>query len=111
MKRAEKKATFGPLGEGIMSATVAVRTEGMEAAMTALEKKSTVEAAAKAAQAREAKPGAAAEAKLALALDALTAIAGENDLTSLGALFRMRRRAEEALFRIRGARDGKRSNA
>lgn len=94
-----------------MSATVAVRVDGAEAAMAVMDKKSTVEAAAKAASARDAKPGAAPEAKLALALEALTAIAGENDLTSIGALFRMRRRAEEALFRIRGARDGKRSNA
>lgn len=94
-----------------MSATVAVRAEGAEAAMAAMDKKSTVEAAAKAVSAREGKPGAATEAKLALALEALTSIAGENDLTSIGALFRMRRRAEEALFRIRGARDGRRSNA
>lgn len=94
-----------------MSATVAVRADGAETAMAAMDKKATVEAAAKAASARDAKPGAAIEAKLALALEALTAIAGENDLTSIGALFRMRRRAEEALFRIRGARDGKRSNA
>ena len=77
-----------------------------------MDKKSTMEAAAKAASNRDAnKPGVATEAKLALALEALTAIAGENDLTSIGALFRMRRRAEEALFRIRGARDGRRSNA
>lgn len=43
-------------------------------------------------------------AKLALAVEALTAIAGENDLTCMRALFRMRRRAEEALARIRPAR-------
>ncbi|WP_300154550.1 hypothetical protein [Solidesulfovibrio sp.] len=41
-------------------------------------------------------------AKLAVAMEALSAIAGENDLTCLRALFRMRRRAEEALLRIRG---------
>ncbi len=43
-------------------------------------------------------------AKLAVAMEALSAIAGENDLTCLRALFRMRRRAEEALLRIRGVR-------
>ncbi len=41
------------------------------------------------------------EARLAVAEAALAAIAGENDLTCLRALFRMRRRAEEALARIR----------
>ncbi len=44
-------------------------------------------------------------AKLAVAVEALAAIAGENDLTCLRALFRMRRRAEVALARIRGVRD------
>jgi hypothetical protein len=39
--------------------------------------------------------------KLAVAVEALTAIAGENDLTGMRALFRMRRRAEVALLRIR----------
>ncbi len=43
-------------------------------------------------------------AKLAVAVEALSAIAGENDLTCLRALFRMRRRAEEALLSIRGMR-------
>ena len=87
-----------------MSATVAVRSEGAEAKLAvATEKKTAV--------AVEAKAGSAVEAKLAVALEALTAIAGENDLTCMGALFRMRRRAEEALFRIRGTRDGKRPSA
>ena len=45
-----------------------------------------------------------ADARLAVAVEALTAIAGENDLTCMRALFRMRRRAEEALARIRPAR-------
>lgn len=45
------------------------------------------------------------KARLAVAVEALTAIAGENDLTCMRALFRMRRRAEEALARIRGVRD------
>jgi len=79
--------------------------------MAVLEKKSTVEAAAKSAPVREVKPGAVTEAKLALALEALADIAGENDLTSIAALFRMRRRAEEALLRIRATRDGKRADA
>ena len=43
-------------------------------------------------------------AKLAVAVEALSAIAGENDLTCLRALFRMRRQAEVALARIRGVR-------
>ncbi|WP_428562621.1 MAG: hypothetical protein ACP59X_21870 [Solidesulfovibrio sp. DCME] len=43
-------------------------------------------------------------AKLAVAVEALAAIAGENDLTCLRALFRMRRQAEVALARIRGVR-------
>ncbi len=41
-------------------------------------------------------------ARLAVAVEALEAIAGENDLTCLRALFRMRRRAEEALAHIHG---------
>ena len=41
-----------------------------------------------------------AEARLAVAVEALAAIAGENDLTCLRALFRMRRKAEEALDHI-----------
>ena len=41
-----------------------------------------------------------AEARLAVAVEALTAIVAENDLTCLRALFRMRRRAEVALARI-----------
>ena len=45
------------------------------------------------------------KAKLAVAVEALSAIAGENDLTCMRALFRMRRRAEEALLRIRGVRN------
>ncbi|EHJ48698.1 hypothetical protein DFW101_2694 [Solidesulfovibrio carbinoliphilus subsp. oakridgensis] len=45
------------------------------------------------------------KAKLAVAVEALSAIAGENDLTCMRALFRMRRRAEEALARIRGVRN------
>lgn len=43
-------------------------------------------------------------ARLAIAVEALTDIAGESDLTCMGALFRMRRRAEEALMRIQGIR-------
>ncbi|MHC1713597.1 MAG: hypothetical protein AB9872_15725 [Solidesulfovibrio sp.] len=39
--------------------------------------------------------------KLAVAVEALSAIAGENDLTCMRAMFRMRRQAEEALLRIR----------
>jgi len=68
----------------------------------ALEKNSAVAATAS---------GSAAEAKLAVALEALTAIAGVNDLTTIQALFHMRRRAEEALFRIRAIRDDKRPSA
>jgi hypothetical protein len=49
------------------------------------------------------------KAKLAVAVEALTAIAGENDLTGLRSLFRMRRRAEEALLRIRALRDDQHS--
>ena len=64
-----------------------------------------------AAPARETRTGSAVEAKLAVALEALTSIAGVNDLTSLRALFHMRRRAEEALFRIRAIRDEKRPSA
>ena len=41
-----------------------------------------------------------AEARLAVAVEALTAIVAENDLTCMRALFRMRRRAEVALARI-----------
>lgn len=43
-------------------------------------------------------------AKLAIAIEALADIAGESDLTCMGALFRMRRRAEEALMRLRAVR-------
>lgn len=93
-----------------MSATVAVRSEGATAAMAAVEKKATTEPA-KTGPVREAASGSAVEARLAIALEALTAIAGENDLTSMAALFRMRRRAEEALFRIRATRNGKRTDA
>lgn len=50
-------------------------------------------------------------AKLAVAVEALSAIAGENDLTCLRALFRMRRRAEVALARIRGVRNDPPSHA
>lgn len=51
-------------------------------------------------------PGAMDEkARLAVAVEALSAIAGENDLTCMRALFRMRRRAEEALLSIRGNRN------
>jgi len=45
------------------------------------------------------------KARLAVAVEALSAIAGENDLTCLRALFRMRRLAEVALLRIRGDRN------
>ena len=41
-----------------------------------------------------------AEARLAVAVEALTAIVAENDLTCMRALFRMRRRAEVALAHI-----------
>ena len=44
--------------------------------------------------------GLCAEERLAVAVEALTAIVAENDLTCLRALFRMRRRAEVALARI-----------
>lgn len=44
-----------------------------------------------------------AEARLAVAVEALTAIVAENDLTCMRALFRMRRRAEVALARIEAA--------
>lgn len=40
------------------------------------------------------------EAKLKIALDALTEIANETDLTCMRALFKMQRRAEEALLKI-----------
>jgi hypothetical protein len=43
-------------------------------------------------------------ARLAIAVGALEAIAGESDLTCMASLFRMRRRAEEALMRIRATR-------
>lgn len=43
------------------------------------------------------------KARLAIAMEALSAIAGETDLTCLRTLFRMHRRAEEALLRIQGA--------
>jgi len=70
-----------------MSATGAVRADGRESKLAvALEKNSAVAATAS---------GSAAEAKLAVALEALTAIAGVNDLTTIQALFHMRRRAEE----------------
>ncbi|EFL52934.1 conserved hypothetical protein [Solidesulfovibrio fructosivorans JJ]] len=45
------------------------------------------------------------KARLAIALEALSAIAGENDLTCVRTLFRMRRQAEKALLRIRGSRN------
>jgi hypothetical protein len=44
-----------------------------------------------------------AEDRLALAVEALSAIVAENDLTCMRALFRMRRRAEVALARIEAA--------
>ncbi len=73
----------------------------------------SVASLAKAKEARQAMETEAAQAaatlddkaRLAVAVEALTAIAGENDLTCMRALFRMRRRAEEALLRIRGSRD------
>ncbi|MHC1791474.1 hypothetical protein [Solidesulfovibrio sp.] len=40
------------------------------------------------------------EDRLAVAIEALTEIVAENDLTCMRALFRMRRRAEVALARI-----------
>lgn len=43
-------------------------------------------------------------ARLAIAVEALEAIAGESDLTCMSALFRMQRRAEEALARLRATR-------
>jgi hypothetical protein len=43
-------------------------------------------------------------ARLAIAVEALSDIAGESDLTCMGALFRMRRRAEEALIQLRAVR-------
>ncbi|QLA15160.1 hypothetical protein [Desulfolutivibrio sulfoxidireducens] len=43
-------------------------------------------------------------ARLAIAVEALEAIAGESDLTCMTALFRMQRRAEAALARIRATR-------
>ncbi len=43
------------------------------------------------------------QAKLAVAMEALSAIANETDLTCLRSLFRMHHRAEEALSRIRCA--------
>jgi len=49
-----------------------------------------------------------AEARLAVAVEALTAIVAENDLTCMRALFRMRRRAEVALARIEAAANGPR---
>ncbi|MFP5260241.1 MAG: hypothetical protein ACLGQH_14565 [Acidobacteriota bacterium] len=49
-----------------------------------------------------------AEARLAVAVEALTAIVAENDLTCLRALFRMRRRAEVALARIEATADAPR---
>ncbi len=42
--------------------------------------------------------------RLAIAVEALEAIAGESDLTCMSALFRMQRRAEEALARLRATR-------
>lgn len=91
-----------------MSATGAVRVDGREADKTLVLEKKTVAAPT---DAKAAPAGTAAEAKLAVALEALTAIAGVNDLTSLKSLFRIRRRAEEALFRIRAIRDEKRPSA
>ena len=49
-----------------------------------------------------------AEARLNVAVEALTAIVAENDLTCMRALFRMRRRAEVALARIEAAANGPR---
>lgn len=40
------------------------------------------------------------EAKFKIAMDALTEIANETDLTCMRALFKMQRRAEEALLKI-----------
>lgn len=40
------------------------------------------------------------EVKYKIALDALTEIANETDLTCMRALFKMQRRAEEALLKI-----------
>ena len=44
-----------------------------------------------------------AEERLVIAVEALTAIVAENDLTCMRALFRMRRRAEVALARVAAA--------
>ncbi len=44
------------------------------------------------------------EAKLKVALEALTKIADETDLTSMASLFRMQRRAEEAILKINNIR-------
>lgn len=91
-----------------MSASGAVRMDG-RGADKAVSLDKTVAVAG--ADVKTVVTGSTVEAKLAVALEALTAIAGVNDLTSLKALFRMRRRAEEALFRIRAIRDEKRPNA
>ncbi len=55
-------------------------------------------------QGKEELAAAHTETKLKIALDALSDIANETDLTCLRALFRMQRRAEEALLRIRSLR-------
>lgn len=91
-----------------MSATGAMRADGRVAkAAVTLEKTATNAAKTASAPLSES----VAEAKLAVALEALTAIAGVNDLTTMQALFHMRRRAEEALFRIRAIRGEKRPSA
>ena len=91
-----------------MSASGALRMEGRGADKAV---KVDVTAAVAGADVKTGGAASAAEAKLAVALEALTSIAGVSDLTSLGALFHVRRRAEEALFRIRAIRDEKRPSA
>jgi|GEM_PF-2486624 len=73
-----------------MSASVAVKEEAQKTATVDITTNETMDA----------------RAQLAVAVEALAAIAGENDLTCLRALFRMRRKAEEALDRIGLRRTG-----
>jgi len=71
-----------------MSATVAVKTQAKEATRVEIEAGRPLDV----------------QAQLAMAVEALSAIAGENDFTCMRALFRMRRRAEEALEHIGAGR-------
>lgn len=75
-----------------MSASVAVKVQTKELKAVDIEKAATINATD----------------QLTVAVEALSAIAAENDLTCMRALFRMRRLAEVALDRIGAGRSAAR---